>query len=140
MKKFLIKLLNRSIIKTRLWLILDYIELLLTVVTILVLGFSPGLLTGCIIKETYVEWFTPILFLCGIIFTFLAFRLLAANNKIEAFLNSTIQRIKQSHQDVNNCKFMISCIKKVNRYPLTRYEETELEKFLIKLKVSIKEL
>ena len=140
MKNFLIKLLKRSILKTHLWSTLDYLSLLLTVAVILVLGFSPGLLPAYLIKETYKEWFAPILLLGSIVFTSLAFYLIGTHNKIESFLSATIQRIKQSYQDVNNCKFLISCIKKVNRSSLTHYEESELEKFLLKLNVSIKEL
>ena len=133
-------MLSRSILKTRLWLILEFLILSPTVAVILVLGFSPGLLSGYLLKESYGEWFAPILLLGGIVCTLIAFCLIGTHDKINSFLDLSIKSIKQSYQDINESKFLIACIKKVKHRSLTCYEENELEKFLKKLKVSIKEL
>lgn len=140
LKPFLIKILKHSILKTYLWLTLEYFILLLTAAIIIVIGLSPELFIAYLIKEHYMEWFVPILLLGGIACTLLAFYLIGTHDKINSFVNSSVKGIKQEHQNINECKFLISCIKKVNRCSLTRHEENELEKFLAKLKVSIKEL
>ena len=137
-KKYLIKLLRRDIFKTRLSLILDYAELVCIAFIVIILGYSPCALGGLILKET--QKYSAIIPILSAILTIISFCLVCTHSKVEEFYSKCVERIRAGRCYIQGRKFHLKCIKKHAKHNLTAYEEIELEKFLTKLKISIKEL
>lgn len=137
-KKYLIKLLRRDIFKTRSFLILDYAELICIAFVVVILGYSPCALGGLILKGT--QKYSAIILILSAVLTIISFCLVCTHSKVEEFYSKCVERIRVGSRYIQECKFQLQCIKKHAKHNLTAYEEIELEKFLTKLKISIKEL
>lgn len=102
MKKTLVKSLWINIAKTRLCLILDYVELLCIIAVIVTLGFSPGVCCGLILKET--QKYFAIIPVLSTILTVLSLTIVLTNNKVEEFYSKCVERIREKNHHIKELR------------------------------------
>ncbi len=92
------------IIKTCLCLIIDYVELVCIIATVVLLGSSPGVCCGLILIETQ-KYFSIIPVLSAVL-TALSFSIVITHHKVEEIFSKCLNRIRENKRYIKELKYI----------------------------------